>query len=158
MSRSRTLQCVAAALVFLCPFASTSFATGGFGCEIDDQNLKLSASAGLGRGMGSPMLNFTGSADIVVKEISKSLRKLDLTNALSHHWIAGNELRLHFYAETAGDTPFGSAEIILMTAGAGDDLDYAGSYRLDLFTSEPPHGDGDGKSFTFEGKVTCVVE
>jgi hypothetical protein len=135
-----------------------AFATGGFGCEVDDRNLRLSASAGMGRGMGAPFLNFTGEAELRVKEAPDDMRKLDLGKSLIHHWTADRELRLHFYYERTGDKPFVSAELILRTVDVGEDVDYAGTYRLDLFTSEPPYGAESGKAFSFEGKATCMVE
>ncbi len=137
---------------------SPALATGGFGCEVDDANLKLSASAGMGRGMGAPFLNFTGEAELRIKEAPQGLRKLELATALVHHWVAGRELRLHFYSEAMGDKPFSSVELIIKTAEAGEDIDYAGAYRLDLFTSEPPYDKESGKEFTFEGKAACMVE
>jgi hypothetical protein len=146
---------VGACLAFLCDAA---YATGGFGCEIDDENLKLVASAGLGRGMGSPMLNFTGEAEIRLKETPKSFVKVPLTPSLVHHWIEGNDLWLHFYAETTGDNPFASAEIVLRASGGDDAEDYAGSYRLSVFSNEPPLDKEGGRTLSAEGKVTCMVE
>ena len=50
----------AALAVFL--LTRPAFATGGFTCTIDDENLKLETESAMGRGMGSPFLNLKAHA------------------------------------------------------------------------------------------------
>ena len=47
MNRASRLMGVFLAFTSLLAFGTRALATGGFGCEIDDANLKLSVSAGL---------------------------------------------------------------------------------------------------------------
>lgn len=61
-------------------------------------------------------------------------------------------MRLHFYAETTGDDPYASFDLILKTEATEDELTYAGDYLLSVFDGET------GEVFTLTGKVTCGGE
>jgi hypothetical protein len=158
MTKTQRARLAIAATVLLLATEKAS-ATGGFGCEISDTQLRLAASAALGRGMGSPLVNFASETEILLKEAPQQLKKIDLTPALVHHWIEGGELRLHFYAETTGDEPFSSVEIIVKTSGNSAELEeFQGTYTLNLFSMEPPLDKEGGKSLVYEGKASCMVE
>ncbi len=70
-----------------------------------------------------------------------------------HHWLAYPDLRLHYYAETQGDLPFASMELIIQTTAVdGDAPAYEGEYWLAVFVG------ADGSGIEAGGSVTCQGE
>lgn len=133
--------------------ASVAGATGGFGCDIADDNMDFTVSGGMSHGMGGAILGYEASARIGAKEMPEALREPDLSAGMVHHWFDYPDLFLHFYAETTGDEPFASFDLILKTEASEDEeLSYEGDYRLSIFDGET------GEVFELTGKVTCVGE
>jgi hypothetical protein len=139
---------------------SPAWATGGFACEAKDKNLDFAVSATTGRGMGSPIVGSEAKAELMLKGTPKELQKLDLSQALVHHWLDYPDLKLHYYSETTGAAPFASAELIIRTKGVeGDEIVYEGDYQLRVYLAEPPAGVADENgNITATGKVTCTGE
>jgi hypothetical protein len=115
-------------LTLLLPTTS-AMATGGFGCEIGDPSLTFVGGGTTGRGMGLPIINYSAEATVKVKGSPIGMEKIDLGNSLVHHWIAGEDLSLHFYWER-GDTADASLELIIETKAADDSASYDGDYKL----------------------------
>lgn len=127
-------------------------ASGGFSCDIDDANMVFSVSGGISHGMGAAILGYEATIEIKAESVPEALRQPDLSGAMVHHWLDYPELWLHFYAETTGDAPFASFDLILKAQGTEEELVYEGEYTLHTF-------DGDlGDSFDLTGKVTCFGE
>lgn len=138
--------------------APKAFATGGFSCAVDDENLTFDALSATGRGMGSPFINLKAVVKLKLKSTPNDFAELDLKNALVHSWMDHPELRLHFYLERQGKTPHGTFELIILTTAVGDDVTYAGEYRMRMFYTEPPADPTLGAYLKATGKITCEVE
>ena len=132
--------------------ASAASATGGFDCMIDDANLSFSVSGTISHGMGGAILGYHAKAELLAEVVPEALRKPELSDGLVHHWLDHPDLWLHFYAETTGDDPYASFDLILKTEATEDELTYAGDYLLSVFDGET------GEVFTLTGKVTCGGE
>lgn len=132
--------------------AQVASATGGFDCQIEDANLSFWVSGTISHGMGGAILGYQAEADLKADLVPEALRKPDLSAGLVHHWLDHPELRLHFYAETTGEDPYASFDLILKAEATEEELVYAGGYVLSIF-------DGDtGEVFTLTGKVACTGE
>ena len=146
-------------VLFACScWASPSFATGGFSCEIDDKNLQFETSSALGTGMGAPILNLKAHAKLKIRGTPNDLQDLDLRTNLVHSWINHPDFRVHFYLEREGETPHGTFELVLMTIASDDEGTYDGDYRLTIFYTEPPANQVEGAYLKATGKVKCFVE
>lgn len=137
---------------FVLATASIAGATGGFDCQIEDANMSFWVSGSISRGMGGVILGYQAEAEITAPMMPEGLRKPDLSAALVHHWIDHPELWLHFYAETTGDAPFASFDLILKSQGTEEELAYEGDYILHTFDGET------GEVFELTGKVACTGE
>lgn len=133
-------------------------ATGGFGCEVRDAVVSFAADSAFSHGLGGQFLNFAAEAEFRLPELPPELRRRDLKDALVHHWFHDRQLRLHFYVETEADTPFASAELSIETAGSGEDedLDYEGTYTLDVFVGTSADG-GEPVTVRKTGRASCSV-
>lgn len=132
--------------------AGFASATGGFDCQIDDENLKLSVSAAVSHGMGGAIINIETTAEITAEIVPEDLRRPNLSAGPVHHWLEYPDLWLAYYAETEGDAPFASMDLILKASETGDEITYTGDYTLHVF-------DGDtGEVTDLTGKVTCEGE
>ncbi|CAN7228897.1 hypothetical protein LJR030_000780 [Rhizobium sp. LjRoot30] len=145
--------------VFLACLLSSApaFATGGFSCTADDENLKFLAESGFSYSMGGPFLNFTGTIDLAKALAPKGLEHIKLDAAsLPHHWLHDDELKLSIYTETAGET-LSSLELVVQTKrNADDETVYEGEYVLSISAAEPMPGFTDNR-LEKRGKVTCSV-
>jgi hypothetical protein len=124
----RLLRPILLTLTLLLPTTS-AMATGGFGCEIDDVSLSFVGGGTTGRGMGLPIINYSAEATVKLKDSPIGMEKIDLGSSLVHHWMAGEDLSLHFYWER-GDSADASLELIIKTKASDDSITYDGGYRL----------------------------
>jgi hypothetical protein len=124
----RIIWLIPLAFTLLLP-SSSAMATGGFGCEIDDASLSFVGGGTTGRGMGYPIINYSAEATVKLKDSPVGGQKIDLGNNLVHHWMAGEDLSLHFYFER-GDTVDASLELIIQSSLNGDGIAYNGGYKL----------------------------
>ncbi len=146
------MQILAVAIGFVMATAEVAGATGGFDCQVDDENLSLFVSGTISHGLGGMILGYEAIAELKAKAVPEALRKPDLSAGLVHHWLDYPDLWLHFYAETTGDAPYSSLDLILKTEATMDELTYEGEYRLSVF-------DGDtGEVILLTGKATCGGE
>ena len=137
---------------------SPAFATGGFSCAVDDNNLQFEAESALGTGMGAPILNLKAHAKPKLKSTPNDLQELDLKTYLVHSWMDHPDFRLHFYMEREGETPHGTFELIMTTKATDDEGTYEGDYRLTIFYTEPPADQVLGAYLKATGKVKCFIE
>src|SRR5690349_16243149 len=85
----------AAAILIACGGDFPAHATGGFGCEAADKNVKFETHAGLQRGGAGSILNFEAHLEILLKNTPPDFRELKLKgDALSQHWLDGKEFKL----------------------------------------------------------------
>ena len=130
----RLLLLSVAALIGL---SSPALATGGFSCAIDDANLRFTAEAGFSYSPGSGLLNFRGTLQLAEALAPKGLESRALTPAdLPHDWLHDGELRLMIHVETAGDQPFASADLVVMTKMGEDETSYEGDYSLSIYAAD----------------------
>lgn len=136
-------------LVSLAALSSPAFATGGFSCSVKDDNLTLDAEAGFSYSIGGGLLNFRGEFALPKDLAPQGLERVTLAPShLAHDWLYDGELRLLLHAETQGDLPFGSVDIIVRTKMGEDETTYDGDYKMILHRAE-----GEGIERT--GTVSC---
>lgn len=137
--------------------AGPAGASGGLSCGAKDEAVNLTIESGVTRGMGSPVFNFRGEIEISNKAISQDLRKMSFErDHLAQYWLDGEELRMVVYREREGDKPHGYVEVTVRTK-SGDEGDYIGQYSVTVFDMTDATG-GDGKTYNFTGRATCLVE
>jgi hypothetical protein len=127
--------------------ASPAMATAGFDCEIDDASLSFLGGGTMGRGMGSPIIDFSAQTTLKLKDSPVGANKVDLSKSLVHHWAAGGDLSLHLYWER-GDTGDASFELVIQTKITDDALTYEGGYRLIV-------SGANADPLEVSGKATC---
>jgi hypothetical protein len=140
-------------LLALC--VEPAYATGGFDCSVDDTNLTFEAASPLGRGMGSPILDLKTSLKIKMKDTPTDLATPDFKDALVHSWMAGDDLRLHYYREREGNVPHGYVELVIKTVLTAEEVETTGTYELEVFSTD---NGGEGRSLKATGPITCSVE
>lgn len=137
--------------------AGPAGASGGLSCSAKDEAVKLTIESGVARGMGSPVFNFRGEIEILDKSVAEDLRKISFDGShLAQYWLDGEELRLIVYREREADKPHGYVEVMVKTR-SGDDGDYIGQYAVTIYDTDGISG-GEGKTFNFTGRATCLVE
>lgn len=138
-------------LAALTALSAPAFATGGFSCSVKDANLTLDAEAGFSYSIGGGLLNFRGEFALPKDLAAKGLERVTFTASnLAHDWLYDGELRLLLHAETEGDLPFASADIIVKTTMGEDETAYDGDYKLILNRA-------DADRIERTGKVSCSV-
>lgn len=136
--------------------SSPASATGGFGCETADKNVKFEAHAGMQRGGAGSILNFEAQLEILLKNTPQDFRKLEMKgNALSQHWLDGKEFKLRLYTER-NEGLFGAVEFLIETKAA-DEGTYKGRYTLKVENMESEKS-SEAKTLEARGKITCFVE
>lgn len=137
--------------------AGPAVASGGLSCGAKDEAVKLTIESGVTRGMGSPVFDFRGEIEILDNAVAQDLRKMSFDKAhLAQYWLDGEELRLIVYREREADKPHGYVEVMVKTK-SGDEGDYIGQYSVTVFDMADATG-GEGKTFNFSGRATCLVE
>lgn len=145
---------LAVALLAAIPAAKAS---GGISCAHAGGDHVIDIGAGVTHGMGGPVFQLAGHVEITDPAAPVDLTKTTFDREhLAQYWLDGTELRLLLYRERAGDAPHGYVELTIRT-NAGDEETYEGTYTLTLFDTAGIDG-AEGKTFTYEGAVTCLVE
>jgi hypothetical protein len=133
-----------------------ALASGGFGCEVADRNVKFEANAGMQRGGAGAFLNFKAELESLLKNTPPDFRKLEMkSDAISQHWIDGKDFKLRLYTERT-EGPFGSVEF-LIEAKLAEEGKYAGRYTLAIDNMESAQAP-EAKTLKASGKVVCFVE
>jgi hypothetical protein len=136
--------------------AGNAHASGGFGCDADDKNVSFLFESGVTRGMGSPVFNFRGKVEIKAKEVAADLRTIEFDGAhLAQYWSEDGQLNLVIYREREGDKPHGYVQIVIRTKGGEEG--YSGGYDLTVFDGVND-ATPEGKTYTANGKVECILE
>jgi hypothetical protein len=137
-------------------FTSTAHASGGFGCDAEDKNVSFLFESGVTRGMGSPVFNFRGKAEIKSKEVAADLRTTEFDGAhLAQYWSEDGQLNLVIYREREGDKPHGYVQFVIRTKG--DEEGHSGRYELTVFDGVDD-ATPEGKTYSASGKVECILE
>lgn len=137
--------------------AGPAVASGGLSCGAKDEAVKLTIESGVTRGMGSPVFDFRGEIEILDNAVAQDLRRMSFDKAhLAQYWLDGEELRLIVYREREADKPHGYVEVMVKTK-SGDEGDYIGQYSVTVFDMADAAA-GEGKTFNFSGRATCLVE
>ncbi|HWK87472.1 MAG TPA: hypothetical protein VNQ34_08195 [Xanthobacteraceae bacterium] len=152
------LRIALSAAVALAPLPA--LATGGFGCEAADNNVKFEINAGMQRGGAAALLNFRAEIESLLKDTPADFRKLSLDReAISQHWIDGRDFKLQLYTERSQGL-FGALDLVIEAVQRGKDKDegtYKGSYRLTIENMETEQS-SEAKTLKARGKVICFVE
>lgn len=157
---TRWAHILGAGLCSLLANLPAAWASGNFLCTADDASLRFSAESTVSHGLGGAFLGFSNTVESRIKDTPADLSKLDIDGAnLVHHWFADGDLNLHVYRERAGDAPHGYVELIVTTqqnARDDDESAYEGSYELTEY--DVGEHEGQAKTLTANGKVSCSVE
>jgi hypothetical protein len=154
-SLAKTIGFAAAMLITACGVFPAR-ATGGFGCEATDKNVKFETHAGMQRGGAGSILNFEAQLEILLKNTPPDFRKLDMkSDTLSQHWLDGKEFKLRLYTER-NEGLFGAVEFLIETKAA-DEGTYKGRYTLKVENMESEKS-SEAKTLEARGKITCFVE
>lgn len=121
-------------------------ATAGFGCEIDDETLAFSSNGTMSLSRGSPILNHISEITLKHKDSAVGPNKIDLGKSLVHHWVAHQQLFLHFYWESDGSGEK-SLDLVIETKLTDDSIDYEGAYSLTVQGATAP--------LEISGKASC---
>jgi hypothetical protein len=156
MARKYLLAPIALLLSF--EASPAAWATGGFSCEVKDKSVEFDVSGAMSRGMAAAILEPRGTIRLKLKGVPEDMRSFDLSQSLVHHWTFDRSLNLDYYVEREGDKPFGHVELIIQTRIRGDDDSARGRYIVRIYTTDPPHDKGDGKTLEIKGRVSCFVE
>ncbi|HWK01957.1 MAG TPA: hypothetical protein VNR41_14770 [Xanthobacteraceae bacterium] len=152
----RTTLCIAALMMSALP----ALATGGFGCEAADKNVKLEANAGMQRGGAGALLNFKAEIESLLKNTPEDFRKLSLDReAISQHWIDGRDFKLRLYTERTQGL-FGALELVIEAVQRSKDKDegtYKGRYTLTIENMETEQS-SEAKTLKASGNIVCFVE
>lgn len=137
--------------------AGPAGASGGLSCGAKDEAVKLTIESGVTRGMGSPVFNFRGELAISDKAVAEDLRTVSFDGShLAQYWLDGEELRMVVYRERGADKPHGYVEVTVRTK-SGEEGDYTGQYAVTVYDTDGTTG-GEGKTFNYTGRATCLVE
>jgi hypothetical protein len=132
-------------------------ATGGFWCNIDDQNLKFSVRASVPRSSGHPF-NLESTLQVYDTKAPKEFRTFRFEeDDLSDHWHeggAGGSLKLRFLREGEEGESFGRVELIIKAPWL-DEAVYKGGYTL---TSYPVGSYQIEDAFKLNGFVSCSAD
>ena len=139
--------------------AEPASATGGFGCEVDDANVRFTLNAMTTRGMGFPIQRVDGDIEIRSSGLSDDLRVTRFEDwSLPQYWTEDNELRLFAYRERMDTGPFGSVKLIVRTRFETEDAaELTGRYDLEIVDMRMGGGGAD-MPIRLEGPVTCMLE
>jgi len=76
-------------ILFLSVCATTpALASGGLSCEAKGKQATLQVESGVTRGMGSPLFNFRGSAQIAARAVAPDLRKIAFSQEnVAQYWL-----------------------------------------------------------------------
>lgn len=142
------------ALGLLCtPF--TASATGNLDCVIRDENLDFVFESLFSYSLNTPLFQPKASFESKNPKTFPALKTLDMEKLrLIQQWVEGKDLRLQFYAETDGDNvPFASVKLSIETVVGEDEIQYDGTYRLEIAPAVTPGV--ESQSIRLEGKATC---
>jgi hypothetical protein len=141
--------------VLLAFASSPAFASAGLSCEASDKTMKLSLEAGISRGVGEDFFSFKGELEILAAGIPKDFQKIEVAKEhLTQRWLDGRNLKLKIYREREGE-PHGYVDIVIEAWPRKDEEDqFRGGYTLTIFDMSVKK-DGEGKTTTLKGRVTC---
>jgi len=132
-------------------------ATAGLNCSAEDKSIRFSADAVLSRGAGEGFVSFRGELTVLVKAAPDDFRTVKFESEhLTQRWLHGNELKLRIYRERDGQGPFGYLDLVLNTRGAGDEINYRGTYALTIYHL-PSDASSEGKTVKARGRVSCSI-
>ena len=135
--------------------AGEAAASGGLWCDVEDKSAAIALQGGVTHGMGGPIFSFTGEIEARDASVPEDLRKTEFDRThVPQYWLDGKELRLLLYRERAAEMAHGYVELTVLTQ-ATDESSYAGSYELKIFDADDS---SEGRTWTFEGKISCGAE
>lgn len=107
------------------------------------------------RGGAGALLNFKADLEILLKNVPPDFQKLDLSSALTQHWIDGKDFKLRLYTER-NEGRYGAVEFVVDTKVA-EEGEYKGSYSLSV-ESMQSEKDSEAKRWKARGKIACSAE
>ena len=146
-----------AAAAMLALSAGGASASGGLSCEGKHDVAALSFDGGVTRGMGGALFSFDGGVEVSDETIAQDLRNTVFEREqVAQYWLDGEILRLVLYKERE-DGPHGYVEATILTDAVEPHAEYAGTYSIEFYDMTDA-GDGEARTATFEGSITCSVE
>ena len=99
--------------------------------------------------------SFKGELEILAPGIPKDFQKIEFAKEhLTQRWLDGRNLKLKIYREREGE-PHGYVDIVIEAWPRKDEEDqFRGGYTLTIFDMSVKK-DGEGKTTTLKGRVTC---
>lgn len=143
-------------LTFLALANAPAFASASLSCEASDKTMKLAIDAGISRGVGDDFFSFKGELEILAPGAPKDFRKVEFAKEhLTQRWMDNRNLKLKIYREREGE-PHGYVDIVIEAwpKKDSDDIEFRGGYVLTIFDMSVKK-DGEGKTTTLKGRVTC---
>lgn len=137
--------------------AGEAFASGGLSCETEKGETRIELGGGVTRGLGGPLFNFRGSAEVTDAAVADDLKRTSFEQEhVRQYWLDQNELRLGIYREREADKEFGYVELVVMTKSTDEEGTFAGDYVLTV--SDMTGQSSEAKTKTFKGELSCFVE
>lgn len=118
-------------------------------CAVDDKNLTLVAKGEMMFGFPRQILRSEGHVQIKANRAGIASRKLDIGDALVHHWRYRREFDLHYFVEPSADFPSG-LDLALETDFSDHRMDYHGRYMF--------RAAAGGSTVDVTGPITCKVD
>jgi hypothetical protein len=94
-----------------------AMASGGVSCSNSGGPVAIELSAGITRGMGSPVFSLTAVVETKKTNVGSDLKKGSFNKEnLAQYWLDDKEMKLLLYRERDGAGEFGSVELLIVTS------------------------------------------
>ncbi len=144
---------VLTALVFLA--GPNAFATGGFGCQYDEDKVKFEINGATSRSFGGAIVNAEGAlTGEVGGQGDTDVIKIDTTfnrDDIMQYWSTGREFNLNIYKESDSETEHAWTSVIIKTKSKNDNGELKGTISIE-------QGSNAGRWSMENKKITCFVE
>jgi len=133
-------------------FNTNAWASGGFGCEINQKGLKLQVSGVTSRSFGSSIVDTTATLKGVIRDGKKKIPLVvAFTKAnVSQYWNMGPEFRIAYNVEQEGSV-YSATMLIIETKGKIDSEFVKGTATIS-------HYPANAERITRSYDITCMVE
>ncbi|MDE2383057.1 MAG: hypothetical protein KGO53_00445 [Alphaproteobacteria bacterium] len=149
-----------AALALLYPWLvpAPALASGGVSCNGKSVAAEITASAGVEHGWGAAVSDPAAQITLNDKEVPEDLRATPLALTLVHHWIFGDDVKLHFIREGLQGKAVRVVEAVIETRNVPDAAELRGTFTIHVFDMDPPHDAEGGRVLEFKGEASCLME
>lgn len=135
--------------------SQAAFAAGGFHCIADDATLKVELGAVVTHGMGSPIVDASGTLEYKDTDGQPKLNLFTFEKSDIHqYWNFGEAFNLVVYQEDYNSKDSYDVMLVVQTTTKDDGETFTGTYR----TVTGQNVGGVTARHTAEGQITCTVE